>query len=36
VRDLGRAGVLTLDTTPSKLTPALVNRYLEIKARQLL
>jgi uncharacterized protein (DUF58 family) len=36
VRDLGRAGVLTLDTTPAHLTPALVNRYLEIKARQLL
>jgi len=36
VRDLGRSGVLTLDTPPSKLTPALLNRYLEIKARQLL
>jgi hypothetical protein len=28
--------VLTLDTTPARLTPALLNRYLEIKARQLL
>ena len=36
VRDLERAGVLTLDTTPERLTPSLVNRYLEIKARQLL
>ena len=36
VRDLGRSGVLTLDTPPAKLTPALLNRYLEIKARQLL
>jgi uncharacterized protein (DUF58 family) len=36
VRELGKTGVLTLDTTPQKLTPALLNRYLEIKARQLL
>ncbi len=36
VRELGRRGVLTLDTPPARLTPALLNRYLEIKARQLL
>ena len=36
LRDLRRQGALVLDTSPSDLTPALINRYLEIKARQLL
>ena len=36
VRDLKAGGALVLDVPPSKLTPALINRYLEIKARQLL
>ena len=31
--DLGRAGVLTLDCLPERLTASLVNEYLEIKAR---
>jgi uncharacterized protein (DUF58 family) len=35
-RALGRAGVHVLDVRPAALTPALVNRYLEIKARNLL
>lgn len=34
--DLGRQGVLLLDTFPEHLTAPLVNRYLEIKARHLL
>jgi uncharacterized protein (DUF58 family) len=34
--ELKRAGVLTLDVAPAQLTPALINSYLEIKARQLL
>jgi uncharacterized protein (DUF58 family) len=33
---LQNSGALTLDCTPSQLTAALVNRYLEIKARHLL
>jgi uncharacterized protein (DUF58 family) len=33
---LEQAGVLTLDVAPAQLTPALMRRYLEIKARQLL
>jgi len=36
VRDLKGGGALVLHVAPKKLTPALVNRYLEIKARQLL
>ncbi len=36
VRDLKRHGALVLDVTPGQLTPALINRYLEIKARHLL
>lgn len=35
-RALKRAGVLVLDTRPGDLTPALVNRYLQIKAQRLL
>ena len=36
VRDLKRHGALVLDVAPGQLTPALINRYLEIKARHLL
>jgi uncharacterized protein (DUF58 family) len=36
VRDLRAGGALVLHVAPKKLTPALVSRYLEIKARQLL
>ncbi len=36
IRDLERHGVLVLDAKPKDLTPSLVNRYLEIKARHLL
>ena len=36
VRDLKQGGTLVLDVPPARLTPALMNRYLEIKARQLL
>lgn len=36
VRDLKRRGAHVLDCTPGELTPALINRYLEIKARHLL
>ncbi len=36
VRQLQRAGVLVLDAKPSDVTPKLVKRYLEIKARRLL
>ena len=36
VRDLKRRGAHVLDCTPGDLTPALINRYLEIKARHLL
>jgi uncharacterized protein (DUF58 family) len=34
--ELRRQGALILDVRPSALTPALINRYLEIKARHLL
>jgi uncharacterized protein (DUF58 family) len=36
VRDLKRHGALVLDVSPGQLTPALIDRYLEIKARHLL
>jgi len=36
VRDLKRHGALVLDVAPGQLTPQLINRYLEIKARHLL
>jgi uncharacterized protein (DUF58 family) len=36
VRDLRAGGALVLHVPPKKLTPALVSRYLELKARQLL
>jgi uncharacterized protein (DUF58 family) len=36
IRDLRGGGALVLDVAPQRLTPALLNRYLEIKARQLL
>jgi uncharacterized protein (DUF58 family) len=36
VRELRAGGALVLHVAPKKLTPSLVNRYLEIKARQLL
>ena len=36
VRQLERGGVLVLDARPSEVTPKLVKRYLEIKARRLL
>jgi uncharacterized protein (DUF58 family) len=36
VRDLKAGGALVLHTLPHRLTPALVNRYLEIKAQQML
>jgi uncharacterized protein (DUF58 family) len=36
VRDLKRAGALVLDVAASTLSGALINRYLEIKARRLL
>jgi uncharacterized protein (DUF58 family) len=36
LRDLKRAGALVLDVPATQLTGALINRYLEIKARQLL
>ncbi|MCL2779476.1 MAG: DUF58 domain-containing protein [Polyangiaceae bacterium] len=36
VRSLRSAGALVLDARPREVTPALVNRYLEIKARRLL
>jgi hypothetical protein len=31
-----RQGALVLDVLPAQLTPSLLNRYLEIKARHLL
>jgi uncharacterized protein (DUF58 family) len=34
--DLKRQGALILDIAPARLTPALINRYLEVKARHLL
>ena len=36
VRDLKKQGALVLDVSPAQLTPQLINRYLEIKARHLL
>jgi uncharacterized protein (DUF58 family) len=36
ILDLKRQGALILDVLPRALTPALINRYLEIKARHLL
>lgn len=36
LRELEEAGALVLDAKPEDVTPALVNRYLEIKARRLL
>jgi uncharacterized protein (DUF58 family) len=36
VKQLERSGVLVLDARPGDVTPKLVNRYLEIKARRLL
>lgn len=36
LRDLKGAGALVLDTAPKDLTASLINRYLEVKARQLL
>jgi uncharacterized protein (DUF58 family) len=36
LRDVKRRGALVLDCPPADLTPALINRYLEIKARHLL
>jgi uncharacterized protein (DUF58 family) len=36
VRQLERGGVLVLDAKPGDVTPGLVKRYLEIKARRLL
>lgn len=35
-RDLKKQGAMILDVRPAALTPALINRYLEIKARHLL
>jgi uncharacterized protein (DUF58 family) len=34
--ELRKQGALILDVVPQKLTPALINRYLEVKARHLL
>jgi uncharacterized protein (DUF58 family) len=36
LRELKRRGALVLDVEPGKLTPMLINRYLDIKARHLL
>ena len=36
LRDLRHAGVLVLDARPEEVTPSLVKRYLEVKARRLL
>ena len=36
VRSLKRAGALVLDARPEDVTPLLVKRYLEVKARRLL
>lgn len=36
IRSLENQGALVLDVDPTDLTPALINRYLEIKARHLL
>jgi uncharacterized protein (DUF58 family) len=36
VRELETHGALVLDVAPDQLTPQLINRYVEIKARHLL
>lgn len=36
VRQLEKMGALVLDTEPDALTPALVQKYLDIKARRIL
>ncbi|HEY8376201.1 MAG TPA: DUF58 domain-containing protein [Nannocystis sp.] len=36
IRDLKRGGAHVLDVLPRELSPALINRYLEVKARHLL
>lgn len=36
IRDLKRSGALVLDVLPHELSPNLINRYLEVKARHLL
>jgi hypothetical protein len=36
VRSLKNAGALVLDARPEEITPLLVKRYLEVKARRLL
>jgi hypothetical protein len=36
VRELEEAGALVLHVSPRKLTPALINRYLRVKAQRLL
>jgi uncharacterized protein (DUF58 family) len=36
VREMKRHGALVLDVAPGQLTPSLIDRYLEIKARHLL
>ena len=36
VRQLEEAGALVLNVSPRKLTPALINRYLRVKAQRLL
>lgn len=36
MRELKKAGALVLDVSPKDLTPALINRYLEVKVRHLL
>jgi uncharacterized protein (DUF58 family) len=36
IRNLRRSGALVLDARPEEVTPLLVKRYLEVKARRLL
>lgn len=36
IRDLKRAGALVLDVLPREVSPRLIGRYLEVKARQML
>lgn len=36
IRDLKRSGALVLDILPRELSPGLINRYLEVKARKML
>jgi uncharacterized protein (DUF58 family) len=36
VRDLQEAGALVMHVSPRKLTPTLINRYLQVKAQRLL